>query len=273
MEYHNYLQKIVKNKEKQIDDLIRLTRAQEDHPLNAILNKAAKPSTSRFFKALQRDGLQVIAEVKRKSPALGKLNTINNPVDLALNYCKGGAAAISVLTDAEAFGGSLEDLTQISNAVADHQPIIPILRKDFILHPLQLAESITIGCDAVLLIVALLGNKLTFLMQEAKRLGLETLVEVHDIQELEIALEAGADIIGVNHRNLKTFETDLTLSEKLVAHIPPSKVKVAESGIHTPEQARCMAERGFDAILVGEALVRSATPDVLIRQMREEHDH
>jgi len=223
---------------------------------------------TKFDRALRGPTLAIIGEIKRRSPSAGIIQEIPNPVELALKYCEGGISAISVLTDQEGFGGSLEDLRRISLEVEKLHPHIPILRKDFILHPLQLAEAVYAGASAVLLIVGVLGDDLKTLVNEANQLGLETLTEVHSLEELELALEANCPIIGINHRNLTNFTTDLSLSETLFPRIPPQVISIAESGISDPSQAREMKALGFDAILVGEALVRSQNRPLFIEQMR-----
>lgn len=259
----NELDKIIKRKQEEVDKLIHKTPA--DHPLNRIRTER---SSQRFSTALKQQHLTLIAEVKRRSPSVGEIGEIDDPARLALQFCQGGASAISVLTDFDGFGGSLCDLQLVSKGLAQEFPHVPILRKDFILHPLQLAEAVLAGASAVLLIAAILGPNLKNLIQESERIGLETLTEVHDFADLEIALEAGAPMIGVNHRNLKTFEIDLSRTAALRPHIPDPVVTVAESGIHAPEQARQMRDLGYDAILMGEALVRSKEPGKLIARMK-----
>lgn len=269
MKFNNHLEKIIAIKKQEIDRLIDETKKDPKHDLNQVLYRNHLPS-KHFSTALKQSSLTIIGEVKRRSPTCGEIGRIDDPSDLALKYCQGGASAISVLTDANSFGGSLLDMNQVIQAQKLSYPDVSVLRKDFIFHPLQLAEAAFVGAHAVLLIVNVVGKNLKFLLQEAKRLGLEVLTEVHDLPELELALEAEAPIIGINHRNLSTFEIDLSVSEILRPLIPPNIVAVAESGIHQPEQARKMRELGFDAILVGEALVRSKDPSQLIKQMKGE---
>lgn len=263
-----FLNKIMQRKHAEVEQLLEITRRSPDHPLNRLRQQGQRACGTRFKSALATGKLEVIAEIKRRSPSLGSIREIADPVALATNYCLGGAAAISVLTDFEGFGGSLDDLQRVSAAVS-----APTLRKDFILHPIQLAEAAQSGAAAALLIVAAVKYNLRFLMEEATHLGLETLVEVHDLQELEIALRAEAPIIGINHRNLHTFEIDLTLSEKLRSHIPNGVITVAESGIHTPVQAKQMADLGYHAVLVGEALVRATSPLAFIQALHNEEKH
>lgn len=267
MKKTDYLDRILTRKKQEVASLIQETESNPKHILNQILGQT-HILKSHFSKSLKRQGLGVIAEVKRRSPSLGEIRQIDNPAELALKYCQGGASAISVLTDMEGFGGSISDARQVVQAVTLQYPDVAVLRKDFILHPLQLAEAVYAGVNAVLLISHAVGKNLKLLIQEAQRLGLETLTEVHDLTGLKLALEAEAPIIGINHRNLETFEMNMNISEMLRPLIPPHVVAVAESGIHEPSQAKRMRELGFDAILVGEALVRSNDPSMLIKQMR-----
>lgn len=264
----NHLEHILRLKRKEVARLEEKAEMNSNHSLNQILKQTREPK-SHFSKALKGQHLNVIAEVKRRSPSCGEIRQINDPAALALEYCRGGAAAISVLTDEQSFGGSLGDLREVTSVLAVQYPQVAVLRKDFILHPLQLAEAVLEGAHAVLLIAHAVAD-LKSLIQEAKRLGLETLTEVHDRAGLELALEAEAPIIGINHRNLETFQVDLSISEKLRPLVPNHVVVVAESGIHLPDQAKRMRTLGFDAILVGEALVRSDNPSKLIREMRNE---
>lgn len=267
MPTHNYLDKILVDKQQEVDRLIEKTKVDPNHYLNIILSQN-RPLSTHFSKSLKGGDLAVIAEVKRQSPSVGKIHEIDDPVELAFKYCQGGASSISVLTDAKHFGGSLGHLSQVANGLALQYPNVSLLRKDFIIHPLQLAEAVASGAKAVLLIVNAVGENLAFLLQEAQRLGLEVLTEVHDLAELELALKVNAPIIGVNHRNLTTFAIDLGISETLRPLIPPHVITVAESGIHEPSQAKHMRELGYDAILVGEALVRSEDPSRLIKLMK-----
>lgn len=267
----NHLDAILKQKQIEVDVLLHATAGDEKHPLNQILSQSYAAG-SHFSKALKQPSLAVIAEVKRRSPTLGEIRQIEDPVKLALEYCRGGASAISVLTDAEGFGGSLTDLSQVAESVRLHYPDVAILRKDFIIHPLQLAEAVSAGAHAILLIACALGSKLKPLLQEAYRLGLEVLTEVHDLADLELAIGAEAPIIGINHRNLTTFKIDFTTSTTLRPLIPRGTIIVAESGIHTPLQALQMHDLGYSAILVGEALVRAKDPAALIRLMLGESD-
>lgn len=262
----NYLTGIIARKRTKVMQLKQHLQEHPDHPLHAA-NKLERISDRQFTRALRGPKLSVIAEVKRKSPSVGDIHHIEDPAGLALAYCRGGASAISVLTDFAGFGGTLDDLQQVSTAIHLHYPHVPCLRKDFIVDPIQLVEAALAGASAVLLIVNVLGKELKHYLAEAARLGLETLTEIHTAQELEMALEAGSPIIGLNHRNLETFKIDLHLSRTLRPLFPKEIIAVAESGIHTAAQAQEMRELGYDAVLVGEALVRARDPATLIAQM------
>jgi indole-3-glycerol phosphate synthase len=199
--------------------------------------------------------LALIAEVKRRSPSSGEIAPSLDPVSHAEAYARAGASAISVLTDGPYFGGSLEDLHAVAQGVS-----VPVLRKDFILDELQIAEARGAGASAILLIVrALSAGRLAELAGAAREWGLEALVEVHDARELDVALENGARIVGVNSRNLDTFAVDTRAAWTLFRRIPPDILAVAESGMTSEEDARRAAESGADAVLIGTAL--SAAPD------------
>ncbi len=225
---------------------------------------ARQPSERRSLAAaLAAPGLQVIAEIKRRSPSAGVIDGDLDAAAQAKRYAAGGAAAISVLTEPDHFGGSLDDLAAVRRAVD-----LPVLRKDFIVDELQILEAKVAGADAILLIVAALEqSRLGNLLTEAENLGLEAVVEAHDAAELAIANAVGAQLVGVNNRDLKTFVTDLATAEAL-AVAAGGKVKIAESGVASPQGAARMAAAGYDAILVGEALVRSADPARLIGELR-----
>ena len=216
-----------------------------------------------FIAALRRPRLAVIAEMKQRTPSMGVLADDYEPADLAHAYTEGGAAAISVLTHMAGFGGRIEHLLAVRAATE-----LPILRKDFITDPYEVAEARACGADAVLLIVAALERaQLKDLLAVVRSRGVAALVEVHDEAETVVAIEAGAKAIGVNHRNLRDFRVDLGLTERLRNLVPKEVVLVAESGIHGPDDARRMREAGADAILVGELLMRSTDPAGQIREL------
>lgn len=208
-------------------------------------------------------GSSVIAEVKRRSPSKGALADIPDPAELAAAYERGGAAAISVLTEQRRFGGSLDDLRAVRTAVD-----LPVLRKDFIVETYQLVEARVAGADLALLIVAALDDDtLRRLHDEARDLGLTVLVETHDEDEVERALTIGAELIGVNSRNLKTLEVDPDVFGRLAPQIPDDVVKVAESGITGPADVARFVSEGAGVVLVGEALVRDGDPEGAVRAM------
>lgn len=212
---------------------------------------------------LRADGLSLIAEVKRASPSKGALADIPDPASLARTYAEAGATAISVLTEQRRFGGSLDDLDAVRSAVS-----IPVLRKDFMVTDYQLWEARAHGADIVLLIVASLSDdELVRMHTLAHDLGMTALVEVHDEAETQRAVDAGARVIGVNARNLKTLEIHPDTFSRLVPLIPPGVVTVAESGIRGAEDAAIYAAQGAAAVLVGETLVRGADPSAAVRDI------
>jgi indole-3-glycerol phosphate synthase len=213
--------------------------------------------------AFREPGSSVIAEVKRRSPSKGDLADIADPAALAAAYERGGAAAISVLTEERRFGGSLADLHEVRAAVA-----VPVLRKDFVVEPYQLLEARAAGADLVLLIVAALpGDALVHLHDVARELGLTALVEVHDEPETERAVDLGAALVGINARNLKTLDVDPATFAKLAPLLPADVVRVAESGIVGPDDVRRHVAEGADVVLVGEALVRDGDPEAAVRAL------
>lgn len=225
---------------------------------------AAAGSARGFARALSGPGLSVIAEVKRRSPSRGVLAAGLDAVAQARAYEAAGATAISVLTEPLHFGGSLDDLVAVREAVA-----IPVLRKDFLLEPEQLWEARAAGADAALLIVAVLDDwHLERMLATAREAGVDALVEIHNTEEAERAIASGATLIGVNNRDLATFATTLTTAETLAASIcRKGIVAVAESGIHGSEDAERMASAGYQAILVGEALVIADDPAATLSRL------
>jgi indole-3-glycerol phosphate synthase len=224
---------------------------------------AALPPPRDFAGALRRDRLAVIAEMKARTPLMGRLSDDYSPGRLAGVYCAAGAAALSVLCQETSFGGRPEHLAE-ARGVCD----LPIIRKDFVVDEHQVLEARAYGADAVLLIVAALeAARLRELLDLTRALGMEALVEIHDEAEAETALAAGAAAVGVNHRDLATFEVDIGLTERLRPRVPAAVAYVAESGIHSMDDARRMREAGADAILVGEALMRAADPAAKLREL------
>ncbi len=244
----------------------RAVAAQDRRDLDALVAEAsARPPTRRFEAALRGgESVAVIAEIKRRSPSRGALAPDLVASELAGAYASGGAAALSVLTDREFFGGSPEDLTEARDAVG-----IPVLRKDFTVSAADVLDARLMGADAVLLIAAALGaDELAELAALARRVGLDALVEVHDEREAETALSAKADLIGVNQRDLYTFEVDTERARRVAASLPTDVTTVAESGIRHGDDVRRLADAGFSAVLVGETLVRSEDPSAAVRDMR-----
>lgn len=259
----------MKVSETVLDDIIAGVRVElaarmAAQPMNAVLEAALKAPAPRDPRpALRSLDLAVIAEVKRSSPSKGALATIDDPATLALSYQAGGASVISVLTEQRRFGGSLADLDAVRDAVD-----IPVLRKDFVVTEYQVIESRAHGADLVLLIVAALADEtLTRLYQLALELGMTPLVEVHDEAEAERAMALGAEVIGINNRNLKTLAVDLANFERIAPLIGADRIVIAESGILMPADATRVAAAGADAILVGEALVRHHDPASAIRDL------
>lgn len=251
------LQKIVEEKRGALAGL-RARRA-------AILEgaRSAAPTRSLFAALKGAQGVAVIAEHKRRSPSAGWIREGSRVAEVVRAYEDGGAAAASILTDAPAFGGALEDLGHARAAAG-----LPLLRKDFLIDPVQVEESRSAGADAVLLIVRILEDAaLRELLAAAEEWGMDALVEAHDRAEVERALAAGARIVGINSRDLATFRTDLVVAERLAAAVPPDRVAVAESGIHTAADVDRMGGVGADAVLVGESLMRAQDPAAAVRAL------
>ena len=242
-------------------DLARREADTTTADLRAALADVAPPRDP--MPGFRAPGVSVIAEVKRRSPSKGELAEIAEPAVLAEAYARGGAAAISVLTEERRFGGSLADLRAVRAAVD-----VPLLRKDFIVTPYQLLEARTAGADLALLIVAALDDAtLRGLHDEARELGLTVLVEVHDEAETERAVDLGAELIGVNARNLRTLDVDPGTFGRLAPLVPDDRVLVAESGIAGPDDVARFADQGARVVLVGEALVRHGDPEAAVRAM------
>jgi len=235
-------------------DLHELERRAEQHAPRGLRRALAEKS---------HDGVAVIAELKKASPSKGLIRAEFDPRELARELEEAGAAALSVLTDEEFFQGSLGNLQAASAAVR-----IPCLRKDFIVDEFQLVEARANSADAVLLIVAALSSEeLSKLASAARGRGLDVLCEVHDGEELQRALDAGCNLIGVNTRDLRTFQVDLETAFRLAEKFPAGVVRVAESGIHTAEDVARLRAAGYDAFLVGESLMRAASPGNALREL------
>ena len=234
-----------------------VVRRREHMPLSRLEAAIAeRPEGRPFSEALLRPGISLIAEHKRRSPSAGAIREDATVDQIVLAYQRGGAAALSILTEPFHFGGSLDDLLA-AKAVSE----LPVLRKDFIVDPYQLYESAAAGADAILLIVAALEpDALYELLQEARGLDLDALVEIHDERELEIALDVEADVLGINNRDLGDFSVDIERTFDLLADIPAGKTVVSESGFTTRDQLDELDRVGVDAVLIGETLMRA--PDV-----------
>jgi indole-3-glycerol phosphate synthase len=254
----NILDKILATKKQEVE------RQKRTVPLSRLLASIARRKAPlALTTALKGDGIKLIAEVKKASPSKGVLLPDFDPVALAKTYAENGSAAISVLTDTEYFQGSPEHLAAIRQAVS-----LPLLHKDFIYDEYQVYESAACGADALLLIAAILETKrLEKMIAVSRSLGLGCLVEVHDEGELKKALQSGAEIIGINNRNLKTFEVDLDTTRRLMPFIPEDKIVISESGISRREDVKKLEEWGVDAMLIGEALVTARNIPEKIKEL------
>jgi len=246
------LDRIVEMKRREISALL----SREDE-LSTLASDAPPPrDLARALRGM--DTVAVMAEVKRRSPGAGPIRPDLEPAEVASAYGAAGVAAVSVLTDAEYFGGSLADLRAARSSVT-----VPVFRKDFIIHPLQLVEARAAGADGTLLIARILSDEaLEMLARKARALGLSVLVEIHDEAELGRALDAGASLIGINNRNLQTFETSLDVTLELLPRVPRDVTVVSESGIRTPEDVDRLGAAGVHGILVGESILRAPAPGV-----------
>jgi indole-3-glycerol phosphate synthase len=244
-------------------------RRSAETPLEQLARRLAdRPEQRPFGEALVRPGLSLIAEFKRRSPSAGDIREGVTPDQIAKAYEEGGAAAISVLTDGPHFGGSLDDLVAARAAC-----VLPVLQKDFVVDRYQLYEAAVAGADAILLIVAALEQgELARLYEEARGLDLDVLVEVHDEKELETALTFDAEILGINNRNLDDFDVDLNTTFELMPDIPAGKTVVSESGIAERATLEELERVGVDAVLIGEALMRSEDPAAKVRELTADEE-
>ena len=245
-------------------------RRRSSVPLSELESAAAqRPEGRPFTEALQRPGISLIAEHKRRSPSAGEIRSGVTVTEIVEAYERGGATALSILTEGPHFGGTLDDLREARAA-----SVLPILRKDFIVDPYQVYESAAVGADAVLLIVAALhAEDIAVLHREARALDLDVVVEVHDEPELECALEVvDADVIGINNRDLTDFSVDLDRTFELLEDVPAGKTVVSESGIHSRDQLDELERVGVDAVLVGEGLMRAPDVEAAVRALTGEHD-
>jgi indole-3-glycerol phosphate synthase len=252
-----------------LDRIVDATRAdvqrrRREVPLAELERRLEIHEERPFAEALTRPGVSLIAEHKRRSPSAGEIRAGATVAEIAAAYQRGGAVALSVLTEGPHFGGTLEDLREAHAASS-----LPILRKDFVVDPYQVYESAAAGADAMLLIVAALRPaELSELHAEATALDLDVLVEVHDEEELTRALEiVDADVIGINNRDLASFEVDVERTYELLSDVPAGKTVVSESGFHTREQIEDLERVGVDAVLVGESLMRAPDPEAAVRAL------
>jgi indole-3-glycerol phosphate synthase len=240
-----------------LDDIVNYKKKQVEEekvmkPLNRLENEIIDMKTRDFKGSLSKDGISIIAEIKKASPSKGIIKENFDPENIAKVYEKIDIDAVSVLTERKFFNGRDEYIRIVKDVTSK-----PILRKDFIIDEYQIFQAKYIGADAVLLIVSVLGKKLKNFYKLSRELGLQCLVEVHDRQELEVALEEEVEIIGINNRNLKDFIVDLNRTEKLIKYIPKSRVIVSESGIKTPQDILYLSSIGTNAVLIGETFMGS----------------
>ena len=257
-----------------LDELVESTRfavdrRKRERPLAELERQADSGREGRpFAEALSRPGTSLIAEHKRRSPSAGSIREGTSCAEIVRAYERGGAAAVSVLTEEAHFGGSLDDLREARAATA-----LPILRKDFTVDPYQLYEAKVAGADAVLLVVgSLREEELARLYTLARELDLDAVVEVSRDEELDAALEVDADVLGINNRDLADFSVDLQRTFDLIADVPAGKVVVSESGIHARHQIEELEQVGVDAVLIGEMLMRAPDPEGAVRELTRPED-
>jgi indole-3-glycerol phosphate synthase len=261
------LTEIMAWKRQEVASLLRPVSLDELSRLNASL-----PKPPSFAAALKRpDGkLGVISEIKRRSPSAGAIKEGISATEQALRYQAAGASALSVLTDTKFFGGTLDDLRGVTQLFREKPPAVPCLRKDFMVHPIQVVQAREAGASAILIIVrALTDDDIATLFSAATAAGLDALFEIHNEAELDRSVRHGAKIIGVNNRDLAIFKTDLGLSERLIPKFPRDVIAVSESGIFTGADAARVKACGAHAILVGEALMKAPDPAALIAEFRK----
>lgn len=245
--------------------IVEVAESKSRTPLDTLKERIPKIPAAKSFSAALRSGanIRIIAEIKKASPSLGVIRKDFHPVEIARIYEAGGAAAISVLTDAKFFQGSLTYLTEVKRTAG-----LPALRKDFIIDPYQIYEARAAGADAILLIAAMLsGDEIQDYLALSGELGMECLVEVHSEEELKKVLQTSAHIIGVNNRNLATFITDMTTTLRLRQMIPDGKIIVSESGIKTRGDVETLLKAGVGALLVGETLMKSQDISIKLREL------
>ena len=258
----NILEEIVQHKQDEIEKLRQIVPVKF---LEQSVCFGSKPiSLKEYIRREDKHG--IIAEFKRKSPSKGDINRFASVEKTSIGYMQAGASALSILTDSRFFGGSIDDLK-----TARKFNYCPILRKDFIIDEYQILEAKSYGADAILLIASILDTKsLTDLYSFARSLEMEVLVEAHNEEEIEMALEVGAEIIGINNRNLKNFEVDLDHSLRMAALIPENVLKIAESGLKSATEVVALKEHGFSGFLIGQRFMEKARPEVACRKFIEE---
>ncbi|AWT59581.1 MAG: Indole-3-glycerol phosphate synthase [Candidatus Moanabacter tarae] len=260
------LDEIMKWKRDELSGRIRHVKERELSNLASV--RLRGPSFRESLSDLER--LSVVAEIKRKSPSAGIIAAEVESAEKARNYYNAEADAISVLTDSQFFSGSLKDLWEVNDFLQSRDDARPTLRKDFFIHPIQIVESAEAGSSAVLLIVrALSDREIQELYEAASLASLDCLFEVHNEQDLERAIRFNARIIGVNNRDLTRFETDLSVSERLIPQIPENIVSISESGILSLEDAERVRNAGADAVLIGEALMKLDEPEIFIHELHQ----
>ena len=259
----NVLAEIIEKKRERVSAAKSVTPFEQMRYLALEVRATAKRHALRD--ALQSDGINIIAEFKRRSPSKGMIRTDANLIDIARSYKAGGAVGMSVLTEEDYFAGSLGDLRNVKTAVD-----LPVLRKDFVFDEYQVYESAAAGADAILLIVAALDDQtLSQLRRLAEdELGLDALVEVHTSDEMKRAAACGANLIGVNNRDLRTFEVSLETSLSLAPHAPREALLISESGLHDAADLQRLHDAGYRGFLIGETLMRADNPEQALRQLR-----
>jgi indole-3-glycerol phosphate synthase len=257
------LTEIIATKRERVSAAKEVVRLEEMRRLASEVRSEAKPHV--FSDALRADGINIIAEFKRRSPSKGTIRVDANLIEVVRSYEGGGAVAISVLTEEDYFAGSLDDLRSVKATV-----VLPVLRKDFVFEEYQVYEAAAAGADAILLIVAALDDEsLLHLRRLAEdELGIDALVEVHTGDELKRAADCGAKLIGVNNRDLRTFEVSLQTSLSLARQMPDDSVSISESGLHTSDDLRRLHEAGYRGFLIGERLMRADHPEEALRGFR-----
>ena len=255
------LQKIVERKKQRVQE------EKREEPLEELLLKIQLQSPCRDFKmALDKREISLISEVKKASPSRGVMKEDFDPAQIAMEYEKAGVDAVSVITEEEFFLGRPEYLETVRDIVS-----VPVLRKDFIIDTYQIYQSRAMGADAILLIASILtGEELLEFYETAKGIGLHCLVETHTVEEVEKALSAGADIIGINNRDLSTFKTDISKTAEIIKHIPKGKTTVSESGIMSGDDSKRVHEMGADAVLVGQSIMESGSIGEKVKELRGE---